>query len=84
MERNWKDVNDELPDMSNRYWGYIEDINDFGKSYYQDNVYYDKEENIWSSFIIKNQGGRVSHWTELLERPPNRRDKINRIVERIK
>jgi hypothetical protein len=78
MERNWKDVNNELPKESDRYWGYIEEFGDLGVSYYQNNVYYDKEDNRWSCI-----GGRVTHWTELLERPPGRLEKINKIVEKI-
>lgn len=80
MIREWKDVNDELPPYSDRYWAFIKDINDLGISYYQDNVFYDKEENKWSSVIINKDGGTVTHWTELLDRPKTRLDKINKIM----
>jgi len=84
MKREWKDINNELPDVSDRYWGYVTEQGDLGLSHYQDNVYYDKEENRWSSIIINNHGGTITHWTELLERPKTRLDKINKIVEQIK
>jgi len=71
MKRYWKEVSNS-PNESDRYWGYIAYQGDLGLSHYQDNVYYDKVENRWSSDLIKKEGGTVTHWTELLEHPKNK------------
>ena len=69
MVRTWKCAVDEPPTISGRYWGFVAYQGSLGLSYYQDNVYYDKEENRWTSDNIKKEGGHVTHWTELLDRP---------------
>lgn len=65
----WKNTLTNPPKESGRYWGYIKFQGDLGISYYQDNVYFDKEENYWTSDNIKKEGGIVTHWVPLLKPP---------------
>lgn len=69
MNKEWKCTVDEPPIESDRYWVYVEYQGSLGLSYYQDNAYYDELENRWTSYYLNKEGGRVTHWTELLDRP---------------
>ena len=64
--RKWKNVNDELPKESGRYWCYVEDMDDLGTGYYQSNCGFTIDHKIWSENlkIIK-----VLFWTELADCP---------------
>lgn len=39
--REWKNVKNNPPIESNRYWCLVEEINDLGNSYFQWNCYFD-------------------------------------------
>lgn len=70
--RKWMAVEIELPKEGGRYWCYIEEINDLGTSYYQWNCSYNQLEQRWGD----DNGGRVTHWTTLLD-PPNGLERLS-------
>jgi len=76
MKRQWKCSETNPPTKTDRYWGYVEEITDLGKSTYQCNCFYDKEENRWSSH-------KVVYWSELLDDPKQyfRNKKLKRITK---
>jgi len=59
---------DKPPKESGRYWCYVEEINDLGKSYFQWNCYYDATENRWSDNL---KSVMVTHWA-FLKPPPQK------------
>ena len=62
----WKSAVQSPPNLSGRYWCYVEEINDISISHYQSNCYYNKEDNVWSE---DRKTVKVLHWTYLLDNP---------------
>jgi hypothetical protein len=60
----WIKCEDMLPEESGRYWCYVEEVNDLGKSHYQWNCSWNGDE--WGGEAFS---GRVTHWMLLPERP---------------
>lgn len=66
-EHKWISVKDRLPEEGNRYWVYIQELNDGGWfSYFQWNCYYDPQEKV---FRDAGKTHKVTHWTNLLPPP---------------
>ncbi len=70
-KKHWNDALKNPPKESNRYWVYVEVQGDLGLSYYQDNAYYNINNKTWTSEILEKEGGKVTHWTELMSEPEN-------------
>lgn len=62
---SWIPVRERLPDFCGRYWCYIEEQNDLGKSHYQWNCSWNGER--W--LVDSDNGGRVTHWMPLPAAP---------------
>ena len=62
---DWISSQERLPTESGRYLGVICELTDLSFSYYVWNVYYDVEDNRWSS----EYGSRITHWMQLPELP---------------
>ena len=60
----WIPVNERKPEESGRYWCYVEEQNDLGKSHYQWNCSWNGE--IWGGAMMY---GRVTHWMPLPAAP---------------
>lgn len=67
---DWISVKDRLPDEPGRFWCYVEEINDLGKSHYQWNVYFNGE--VFNTFT----GGYATHWMPLPE-PPEKEAEVD-------
>ncbi|MDM2751480.1 DUF551 domain-containing protein [Citrobacter sp. Cs237] len=61
----WIPVSERLPDFCGRYWCYVEEQNDLGKSHYQWNCSWNGER--W--LVDSDNGGRVTHWMPLPAAP---------------
>jgi hypothetical protein len=61
----WVSVKDRLPSEGGRYWVYVEEITDTGKSHYQWNAAYGE----FHRFTETNMNGTVTHWMPLPEPP---------------
>ena len=60
----WISVNDSLPAEGGRYWCYVVEQTDLGKSAYQWNCYYSETEQRFN-----HHEGLVTHWRELMPPP---------------
>jgi len=88
MKKKWKSTNTNPPE-SGRYWCYIEEVTENGKSYFQWNCSYNINENRWNIDKLEHLGGSVLYWTELLDKPNdsnifNPYNEIIKIKEKIK
>lgn len=61
----WIPVSERLPEDSGRYWCYVEEQNDLGKSHYQWNCSWNGER--W--WVESEGGGIVTHWMPLPNPP---------------
>ncbi|EHW2661094.1 DUF551 domain-containing protein [Escherichia coli] len=61
----WIKCSERMPEESGRYWCYVEEINDLGKSHYQWNCSWNGER--W--LVDSDNGGRVTHWMPLPAAP---------------
>ncbi|MEA4199676.1 DUF551 domain-containing protein [Klebsiella pneumoniae] len=57
----WIPVSEQLPEDSGRYWCYVEEQNDLGKSHYQWNCSWNGDR--W--WVESEGGGVVTHWMPL-------------------
>lgn len=63
----WVACSERMPEESGRYWCYVEEQNDLGKSHYQWNCAWNGKR--W--WVEHKGGGRVTHW-QLLPSPPQK------------
>ncbi|HBZ7302686.1 TPA: DUF551 domain-containing protein [Klebsiella pneumoniae] len=61
----WIPVSERKPEESGRYWCYVEEQNDLGKSHYQWNCSWNGER--W--WVESKNGGIVTHWMPLPAAP---------------
>lgn len=61
----WVACSERMPEESGRYWCYVEEQNDLGKSNYQWNCAWNG--NRW--WVEHEDGGRVTHWQPLPSPP---------------
>ncbi len=61
----WVACSERMPEESGRYWCYVEEQNDLGKSHYQWNCSWNGER--W--WVESENGGRVTHWMPLPAAP---------------
>ena len=61
----WIPVSERMPEDSGRYWCYVEEQNDLGKSHYQWNCSWNGDR--W--WVESEGGGIVTHWQPLPEPP---------------
>ncbi|UXE39470.1 DUF551 domain-containing protein [Raoultella ornithinolytica] len=61
----WVPVSERLPEDSGRYWCYVEEQNDLGKSHYQWNCSWNGDR--W--WVEREGGGIVTHWMPLTAAP---------------
>ncbi|HCQ7755480.1 DUF551 domain-containing protein [Citrobacter sp. 50677481] len=61
----WIPLSERLPDFCGRYWCYVEEQNDLGKSHYQWNCSWNGER--W--LVDSDNGGRVTHWMPMPAAP---------------
>ncbi|EOF4340101.1 DUF551 domain-containing protein [Enterobacter hormaechei] len=61
----WVACSERMPEESGRYWCYVEEQNDLGKSHYQWNCAWNGKR-LW---VEHEDGGRVTHW-QPLHSPP--------------
>lgn len=61
----WIPVSERLPEDSGRYWCYVEEQNDLGKSHYQWNCSWNGDR--W--WVESEGGGIVTHWVPLPAAP---------------
>ena len=61
----WIPVSERLPEDSGRYWCYVEEQNDLGKSHYQWNCSWNGDR--W--WVESEGGGIVTHWMPLPAAP---------------
>ncbi|HCI8581208.1 TPA: DUF551 domain-containing protein [Enterobacter cloacae] len=62
---DWIKCSEMVPEEGGRYWCYVEEQNDLGKSHYQWNCAWNGDR--W--WIESEDGGRVTHWMPLPEPP---------------
>ncbi|MCP3093583.1 DUF550 domain-containing protein [Klebsiella pneumoniae] len=61
----WIPVSERMPEDSGRYWCYVEEQNDLGKSHYQWNCSWNGDR--W--WVESENGGIVTHWMPLTASP---------------
>ncbi|MCO6013079.1 DUF551 domain-containing protein [Enterobacter hormaechei] len=61
----WVACSERMPEESGRYWCYVEEQNDLGKSHYQWNCSWNGDR--W--WVESENGGRVTHWMPLPPAP---------------
>ncbi|EMM7402800.1 DUF551 domain-containing protein [Enterobacter hormaechei] len=61
----WVACSERMPEESGRYWCYVEEQNDLGKSHYQWNCAWNGKR--W--WVEHEDGGRVTHWMPLPAAP---------------
>ncbi|HEC2570644.1 TPA: DUF551 domain-containing protein [Raoultella ornithinolytica] len=61
----WIPVSEQMPEDSGRYWCYVEEQNDLGKSHYQWNCSWNGDR--W--WVESEGGGIVTHWMPLPAAP---------------
>jgi hypothetical protein len=61
----WVACSERMPEQSGRYWCYVEEQNDLGKSHYQWNCSWNGDR--W--WVESENGGRVTHWMPLPAAP---------------
>ncbi|WP_437435764.1 DUF551 domain-containing protein [Klebsiella pneumoniae] len=61
----WIPVSERMPEDSGRYWCYVEEQNDLGKSHYQWNCSWNGDR--W--WVESEGGGIVTHWMQLPAAP---------------
>ncbi|MBJ6430479.1 DUF551 domain-containing protein [Enterobacter hormaechei] len=61
----WVACSERMPEESGRYWCYVEEQNDLGKSHYQWNCSWNGDR--W--WVESENGGRVTHWMPLPAAP---------------
>lgn len=61
----WIPCSERMPEETGRYWCYVEEQNDLGKSHYQWNCSWNG--NRW--WVESENGGRVTHWMPLPAAP---------------
>lgn len=61
----WIPVRERMPEDSGRYWCYVEEQNDLGKSHYQWNCSWNGDR--W--WVESEGGGIVTHWMQLPAAP---------------
>ncbi|WP_316242330.1 DUF551 domain-containing protein [Klebsiella pneumoniae] len=61
----WIPVSERMPEDSGRYWCYVEEQNDLGKSHYQWNCSWNGDR--W--WVESEGGGIVTHWMPLPAAP---------------
>ncbi|HCT8911182.1 TPA: DUF551 domain-containing protein [Enterobacter hormaechei] len=65
IQDGWVACSERMPEESGRYWCYVEEQNDLGKSHYQWNCAWNGKR--W--WVEHEDGGRVTHW-QPLHSPP--------------
>ncbi|EBM7326212.1 DUF551 domain-containing protein, partial [Salmonella enterica] len=60
----WISCSERMPDEIGRYWCYVEEQNDLGKSHYQWNCSWNGDK--WGGEMMS---GKVTHWMPLPEPP---------------
>lgn len=68
MERVWKNAIINPPIDSDRYWCYVEEVTENGKSYFQWNCSYNPNDG-WNVDMLEHLGAKVLYYTELLDDP---------------
>jgi len=66
ISEQWVRCIDMLPAEGGRYWCYVIEINDLGKSGFQWNCYFDDRD---KSFRDNHQTMTVTHWRMLMPNP---------------
>lgn len=75
----WIPVSEQLPEDSGRYWCYVEEQNDLGKSHYQWNCSWSGER--W--WVEGEDGGIVTHWMPLPAAPQEvTKDEANNLSQK--
>ncbi|MEI9868909.1 DUF551 domain-containing protein [Enterobacter hormaechei] len=67
----WVVCSERMPQESGRYWCYVEEQNDLGKSHYQWNCSWNGDR--W--WVESENGGRVTHWMPLPAAPQQEESK---------
>jgi hypothetical protein len=62
----WISVKDRLPEEGGRFWCFVEEINDLGRSHFQWNCSFDPLTELFSDNF---KTLRVTHWIPLAENP---------------
>lgn len=65
IQDGWVACSERMPEESGRYWCYVEEQNDLGKSHYQWNCSWNGDR--W--WVESENGGRVTHWMPLPAAP---------------
>ena len=65
QSQGWIPVSERMPEDSGRYWCYVEEQNDLGKSHYQWNCSWNGDR--W--WVESEGGGIVTHWMPLPAAP---------------
>ncbi|EOY8510969.1 DUF551 domain-containing protein [Enterobacter hormaechei] len=65
IPEGWVACSERVPEESGRYWCYVEEQNDLGKSHYQWNFSWNGDR--W--WVESENGGRVTHWMPLPAAP---------------
>ncbi|EPG1783548.1 DUF551 domain-containing protein [Enterobacter hormaechei] len=71
IQDGWVACSERMPEESGRYWCYVEEQNDLGKSHYQWNCSWNGDR--W--WVESENGGRVTHWMPL-PAAPQQEDRI--------
>lgn len=74
----WIPVSERMPEDSGRYWCYVEEQNDLGKSHYQWNCSWNGER--W--WVESENGGIVTHWMPLTASPQEAINALISVVSR--
>ena len=62
----------EPPKEVGRYWCYVEEYNDLGRSHYQWNCSWNPHDNRWGNL---QSGHKVLYWTNLMPEPPTQENR---------
>ena len=74
----WIPVSERMPEDSGRYWCYVEEQNDLGKSHYQWNCSWNGDQ--W--WVESENGGIVTHWMPLTASPQEAINALISVVSR--
>lgn len=68
MERAWKNALVNPPQEGGRYWCYVEENTENGKSHFQWNCSYNPNDG-WKVDMLEKLGAKVLYYTDLLDNP---------------
>ncbi|MEH5991291.1 DUF551 domain-containing protein [Klebsiella variicola] len=78
VQGKWIPVSERMPEDSGRYWCYVEEQNDLGKSHYQWNCSWNGDQ--W--WVESENGGIVTHWMPLTASPQEAINALISVVSR--